>query len=150
MSAASTPAPRSLSSSGSNRSSGPRPSLFWPMIIFLIGAGSLAAYQVMSLEDQLDQVTRATDQMDAKVKHAQYEEAKFFALAREILRLAPKDPNAEKVVVEFRLRQLQAAKPALMDLNAPDAAPVAPKAAPAPLSGIPGAPPALPQTPPLK
>jgi hypothetical protein len=120
------------------------------MIIFLIGAGSLAAYQVMSLEDQLDQVTRATDQMDAKVKHAQYEEAKFFALAREILRLAPKDPNAEKVVVEFRLRQLQAAKPALMDLNAPDAAPVAPKAAPAPLSGIPGAPPALPQTPPLK
>jgi hypothetical protein len=93
------------------------------MLIFLIGSGSLAIYQVMALEDQLDQVIRATDQMDSKVKHAEYEQAKFFALAKDVLRLAPSDPNAEKVATAFKLRQLQAARPALMDLNAPDVMP---------------------------
>ena len=73
------------------------------------------------MEDQLDEVTRAVDKMDASVKHAQYEKAKFYALAKDVLRLAPKDTNAEQIVVDFKLRQLQAAQPALMDLTTPSA-----------------------------
>ena len=112
MSAASTPVPRSKSTSES-RTSGPRGhTLFWPMLIFLVGAGSLALYQVMAMEDQLDEITQSIDKMDGKVKRAQYEKAKFYAIARDVLSLAPKDPNAEQVAVDFKLRQLQAAQPA--------------------------------------
>ena len=116
MSAASTPVPRSKYSSDS-RPSGSRHTLFWPMLIFLIGAGSLALYQVMAMEDQLDEVTQAIDKMDGKVKRAQYERAKFYAIVRDVLNLAPKDPNAQQVVTDFKLRQLQAAQPALMALS---------------------------------
>jgi TolA-binding protein len=115
MSAASTPVPRSTPPSAS------RHTLFWPMLILLVGSGTLAIYQVMTLEDQLDEVTRAVDQMDAKVKRAQYEKNKFFTMAKDVLRLAPKDPNAEQIVVDFKLRQLQAAQPVLMDLSTPSA-----------------------------
>ena len=92
------------------------------MLVFLFGSGALALYQVMALEDKLDEVTRAVDQMDEKVKLAQHEKAMFYTLARDVLRLAPKDPNAEQVVVEFKLRQLQAAQPALMALSTPPTA----------------------------
>jgi hypothetical protein len=112
MSAASTPAPRS-SSSGS--SSAPRHTLFWPLFVFLIGFGIFTIYQVMFLEDQLASVTTAIDQMDSKVKRAQYEKAKFFALSRDVLRLAPKDPAAQQVVDELKLSQLEKAQPTLMD-----------------------------------
>jgi TolA-binding protein len=91
------------------------------MLVLLFGLGTLALYQVMALEDQLDTVTRTIDKMDGKVKRVQYEKAKFYALARDVLRLAPKDPNAEQVVVDFKIRQLQAAQPALFALNAPSA-----------------------------
>ena len=87
------------------------------MLILLFGSGTLALYQVMTLEDRLDEVTRAIDQMDGKVKWAQREKAKFYALARDMLRLAPKDPNAEQIVVYFKLKELQAAQPELMDLT---------------------------------
>ncbi len=93
------------------------------MLIFLVGAGSLALYQVMAMEDQLDEITQSIDKMDGKVKRAQYEKAKFYAIARDVLSLAPKDPNAEQVAVDFKLRQLQAAQPALMSLNAATPAP---------------------------
>ena len=101
------------------------------MLILLIGSGTLALYQVMALEDQLDEVTGAIDHMDGKVKWAQYEKDKFFAMAKDVLRLAPKDPNAEQVVVDFKIRQLQAAQPVLMDLSMPSAPPTpTPNAAP--------------------
>jgi TolA-binding protein len=124
MSAASTPVPRSSSPSAS------RHTLFWPMLVFLVGSGTLAVYQVMVLEDQLDEVTQAIDHMDGKIKRAQYEKAKFFSMAKEVLRLAPKDPNAEQIVVDFKIRQLQAAQPVLMDLTTPSA-PARTNAAPA-------------------
>jgi len=88
------------------------------MLILLLGYGTLAIYQVMAMEDQLDEVTRAIDQMDGKVKRAQYEKGKFYAMARDVLRLAAKDPNADQVAVHFKLRQLQAVQPALMSLSA--------------------------------
>jgi len=89
------------------------------MLILLLGSGTSVVYQVMTLEDRLDEVTRTVDQVDGKVKWAQYEKAKLFAMAKDVLLLAPKDPNAEQIVVEFKLRQLQAAQPGLMDLTSP-------------------------------
>ncbi len=89
------------------------------MLVLLFGIGTLAFYQIMVLEDRLDQVTQAVDQMDGKVKRAQYEKAKFYAIAKDVLRLAPKDPNAQQVATDFKLQQLQTMQPALMDLNAP-------------------------------
>jgi TolA-binding protein len=91
------------------------------MLVLLFGLGTLTLYQVMVLEDQLDEVTRAVDKMDGKVKLAQHEKAMFYALARDVLRMAPKDPNAEQIVIAFKLRQLQAAQPALMALANPSA-----------------------------
>jgi hypothetical protein len=120
--------PRSTPSSVS------RHTLFWPVLIFLIGSGTFTIYQVITMEDQLDEVTRAVDQMDAKVKRAQYEKAKFFSIAKDILRLAPKDANAEKIVVDYKLRQLQAAQPVLMALSTPTNA-VTTNAPPAQLAG---------------
>lgn len=84
------------------------------MLILLLGSGTFATYQVMSMEDQLDEVTQATDKMEGKVKQAEHEKAKFYAIAREILRLAPKDTNAEQLTVYFKLRELKAAQPELM------------------------------------
>jgi len=103
MSAASTPAPPR--SSGSSSAS--RHTLFLPMLIFLMGFGTFSVYQVMNLEDQLDSVTRAVDQMDAKVKRGQYERAKFYSLVRDVLAVAPKDANAEEIVARFNLRELE-------------------------------------------
>jgi hypothetical protein len=122
MSAASTPAPRAKSPTDT-RTTPSRHTLFLPMLIFLLGAGSLALYQVMTLEDRWDEVTQTIDKLDPQVKRGQYEKAKFYAIAREVLRLAPKDPNADQVAVYFKLRQLQEAQPELMSLNtATDAA----------------------------
>ena len=103
------------------------------MLVLLLGSGTFAIYQVMTLEDQLDEVTRAVDQMDGKVKRAQYEKAKFFAMTKDVLLLAPKDPNAEQIVVDFKLRELQAAQPSLLDLTTPSIPPTmnAPAAQPA-------------------
>jgi len=92
------------------------------MFVLLLGSGIFTIYHIMALEDQLDEATRAIDKMDGKVKWAQYEQNKFFSLAKDVLRLAPKNPNAEKVAVDFKLRELQAAKPLLMNLNEPTAA----------------------------
>jgi len=100
-------------------SSSSRHSLFWPLLIFLLGSGTFTVYQVMTMEDQLDEVTRAVDGMDMKVKRAEYEKAKFFGMARDILRLAAKDPNAEQIANDFKLHQLQAAQPVLMALSTP-------------------------------
>jgi len=87
------------------------------MLIFLFGAGALSYYQVVMLEDRWEQVTQTIDKMDTQVKRGQYEKAKFFAIARDILLLAPKDPNANDVAVFYKLKQLQEARPELMALN---------------------------------
>jgi hypothetical protein len=115
------------------------------MLIFLFGSGTLALYQVMAMEDQLDAVTQAVDQMDGKVKRAQYEKAKFYALAKDVLRLAPKDPNAAQVAAYYKFKELQAAQPALMDLSAPpDAAMATTSAAQAQLTAATNSAPVLP------
>jgi hypothetical protein len=116
MSAASTPAPRSKSSSDSRPSSSGH-ALFLPILIYLIGAGALSIYQVMAMEDKLDEITQSIDKMDNKVKRAEYEEAKFYAIARDVMNLAPKDPNAAQVATDFKLKQLAQAQPALMSMS---------------------------------
>ncbi len=132
MSAASTPVPRSLTSPGR---SGPRHTLFLPVLIFLIGAGALALYQVMAMEDELDQMTQALDKMDGRIKHAQHEKAVFYKIASDVLRLAPTDPNAAKVAVYFKLRQLAIAQPELMN-QAPPVDPIAGPTSTSPSMGL--------------
>ena len=120
MSSASTPAPRVKDPSA------PRShTLFWPIFVLLVGVGWLAVYQLMTLEEQLDNVTRAVDKMDSKVKLAQHEKNLFYALARDVMVMAPQDPNAEKIVVEFKLRELKAAQPTLFEqpVTAPSSEP---------------------------
>jgi TolA-binding protein len=87
------------------------------MLIFLVGAGSLAFYQILTMEDRLEDMTQTVDQMDVKVKRAQYEKGKFFAIARDVLRLVPKDPKAERVAADFKLQQLQTEAPELLALS---------------------------------
>ena len=127
MSSASIPAPRSSTTSSS------RSNYFWPILVFLLGAVTLEFYQVESLEDQFDEESKTLDGLDAKVKHAEYEKAKFFALARDLVRLAPDHPTAQQIVDETGIRHLQEKFPALMSLNNPtgftNAAPDAPSAA---------------------
>jgi hypothetical protein len=89
------------------------------MLILLLGMGAHEVYQVMSMEEQLDVTTQNVDRMDPKVKLAQYERSKFYMMASDVLRLAPRDPNADQVATLFGLRQLQADKPELMNANAP-------------------------------
>jgi len=126
MSAASTPPPRfSRYYSNDTRPTTPRHSLFWPVLIFLFGAGSLSFYQVVIMEDHWDQLTQTIDNMDTQVKRGQYEKAKFFAIARDALLLAPKDANANEVAVYFKLKELQQAQPELMALTTATDLPVA-------------------------
>jgi hypothetical protein len=113
MSSASIPPPRSGSASST------RHNFFWPILIYLLGAGALAFYQVESLEDQLEEVTKAVDRLDPQVKHAQYEKAKFFAMARDLVRMAPKHPAAEQIVEETGIHNLQQKFPEWMSLDLP-------------------------------
>src|SRR5579871_3248344 len=115
MSAASTPAPRSKSSSESRNA--PRHTLFLPMFILLLGMGARECYQMISMENQLDDVTQKVDQIDSKVKLTEYERSKFYSMAADVLRLAPKDPNADQIAVLFGLRKLQQDKPELMNAS---------------------------------
>jgi hypothetical protein len=114
MSSASIPAPNRGSSTSSSRTN-----YFLPLFIFFLGAGTLAFYQVESLDDQLAEVTSAADRMDPQVKLAQYQKAKFYAMARDLLRMAPTHPGAAKLVDELNLRKLAAAQPVLMSLDQP-------------------------------
>jgi hypothetical protein len=83
-----------------------RYTVFWPVLVFFVAFGIFTLYQLLNLEDQIDSVTRAIDKMDTKVKRAQYERSKFYALASDILRLAPKDPAAQQISVQLNLQQL--------------------------------------------
>jgi len=93
--------------------------LFLPVLILILGSGALSTYQVLSMEEQLDQMTQTIDKYDGKVKVAQYEKDKFYQMARAVLRLAPKDPNANQVATLFNLRELQRDQPDLMNANDP-------------------------------
>jgi hypothetical protein len=118
MSAASEPAPRAKSPTDT-RPTVSRYTLFVPMLILLLGSGALSSYQVLSMEEQLDQMTETIDKYDGKVKVAQYEKDKFYHMARAVLRLAPKDANANQVATLFNLRELQRDQPDLMNANDP-------------------------------
>jgi hypothetical protein len=130
MSAASTPAP-----SRGTPASTSRHNYFWPIFVYLCGALMLAVYQVESLNSQLAEITSAADRLDPQVKFAEYQRAKFYAMARDLLRMAPKHPAADKIVTEYGIRNLAAAQPVMMSMSLPsgftNAAPVAP-AAPGP------------------
>ncbi len=89
------------------------------MLILLIGLGTLALYQMLAINDELEEVTRSVDQMDGKVKRAQYEKTKFFAIARDLIRLSPTDANAAKITEKYKLKQLEEAQPELFSANAP-------------------------------
>jgi len=93
------------------------------MLILLVGAGSLALYQVQSLEDRLGEITSAVDKIDPKVRQTQHDKALFYALGRDVLNMAPKDPNAEQIVTDFHLRELKAIQPTLFDAPSPKATP---------------------------
>jgi hypothetical protein len=128
MSAASTAAPRDQSSARI------RFTAFFPMLIVLLALGTLEVYHVMALEDVLDKATQAGDLMDGQFNWAKYEKAKFEGIAGDLLRLAPKDPNAEQIVAHFKLRQLLGKEPALMSQkpqpeSVTNAAPAQPAAA---------------------
>ena len=97
----------------------PRYSFFWPILIYLIGAGSLSFYHVMSLETQYEEVASAVDKLDPQVKHAEYERDKFFAFARDLVRMAPRNANAAAIVKEAGLLSLQEKYPVLMSLDQP-------------------------------
>jgi hypothetical protein len=84
------------------------------MLVLILGFGTFEVYQVMTMEDQLDDITQTVDQMDGKVKHAQNEKAKFYSLAKAVLLLAPKNPNAEQIATYYKFKELQAAQPELM------------------------------------
>ena len=114
MSSASIPAPSRGSSVSTSRTN-----YFLPLFIFFLGAGTLAFYQVESLNEQLAEVTSAADRLDPQVKLAQYQKAKFYSMARDLLRMAPTHPAAEKLVTQFNLRKLASAQPVLMSLDQP-------------------------------
>jgi hypothetical protein len=118
MSAASTPVPRTKSPT-ETRSSTTRHTFFWPIFIYLLGAGSLALYQVLAMEDQYETLTQSVDKMDSQVKRGLYEKSKFFRIAGDVLRLAPRDSNAEQIATHYKLRLLQEKQPELMNANAP-------------------------------
>jgi hypothetical protein len=99
--------------------SGARINYFWPIMVYFVGAGLLAFYQVQSLEDQLSEATAAADRIEPKVKMADYERKKFYALARDLLRLAPTHPAAAKIVDSIGIRKLAAAQPVAMSLDLP-------------------------------
>ncbi len=116
------------------------------MLILLVGVGSLALYQVQALEDSIAEVTSAVDKIDPKVKQTQHDKALFYALGRDVLNMAPKDPNAEKIVVDFHLRELKALQPALFDAPSPKSVPdiqanTVTNVAPAPPPELPAIPP---------
>ena len=69
------------------------------------------------MEDRWDAISQNIDSMDTQVKRGQYEKAKFFAIARDILLLAPTDPDANDVAVYFKLKELQRAQPELLALG---------------------------------
>lgn len=71
----------------------------------------------MSMEDRWDEVTQTIDKMDLQVKRGEHEKTKFFSIARDVLSLAPKDPNANQVATYYKLKELQEAQPELMALG---------------------------------
>jgi len=80
-------------------------SFFWPILILILGISISAGYQIMVMQDQLNSLTQAVDQMDAKVKRAQYEKTKLYSLANDVLQLAATDPNARQIAVDFKIQQ---------------------------------------------
>jgi hypothetical protein len=121
MSSASIPAPRTPPPGTTSRRT-----FFLPILVLLVGMGLHALYQVSAQEDQLDEITRAIDKIDANVKAAQHDKALFYALARDVMNLAPKDPNAEQIVVDFKIQKLKALQPTLFELAPPPPAPDTP------------------------
>ena len=145
MSAANDPVPRvpNKKSSKDSRPSSTRHTLFLPFFILLLGLGTLKVYQVMAMEDQLDDLTQHIDKLDPQVKAAQYERAKFFKMANEVLRLSSTDDKAKEVATYFKLKDLQIAQPELMNMdNASDIAAATTNAAPSDENAVTNAAPA--------
>src|SRR5471030_84596 len=109
-----------VSNPGSRRSSSYPPTppphgLFWPMFILIAAMGAFLIYQLISLKYQLNSVTQAIEKLDGKVRRTQYEKAKAYSLANEVMHLAPKDSNVKKIAEEFKLQEWIAAQSAPPD-----------------------------------
>jgi hypothetical protein len=110
MSAASTPTPYPKSFESRSAS---KYTAFWPLLVFFFGIGALSGYQVNAMQDRLDELGQTIQKMDVNVKKAQYVKAKFFSIAKDLLALAPQNTSANEIVTRFKLREMQAAQPAL-------------------------------------
>jgi hypothetical protein len=80
-------------------------SFFWPILILIIGALVSTTYQIVEMEDQLASITQAVGQMDPKVKQAEYEKAKLYKLASDVLQLSATDPIAKQIVTDYKIEQ---------------------------------------------
>ena len=82
-------------------------SVFWPVMILILGLGAHAVYQVLAMQDRLASITHAVHEMDPKVRQARYEQARLQGLAGDVLKLAPTDANAARLVEEFQIHPTQ-------------------------------------------
>lgn len=90
-------------------SASPPHGLFWPNLILILALNTFMIYQIGSLKYQLTKVTQAIEQVEGPFERAQHAKAEFLSLAKDVLRLAPKDPNAQQIVTAFKLQQFKAA-----------------------------------------
>jgi hypothetical protein len=78
---------------------------FWPILILIIGSVVSTGYQIIVLQDQLNSVTQTVGQMTEKVKQAQYEKAKLYKLAADVLQVSATDPSAKQIVTEYKIQE---------------------------------------------
>jgi hypothetical protein len=83
--------------------------VFWPVLILIIGMFVSTGYQIMAMQEQLASLNQALVQMEPKVKQAQYEKAKLYKLASDILQLAATDPGAKQIAADYKIEQRAAA-----------------------------------------
>jgi len=88
---------------------------FWPVLILILGSISYSGYEVIALLEQRIAVSQAIEQMDPKIRYAEYEHAKLEALARDILSLASTNKNAAQIVTEYKITRV---KPMPSDVTA--------------------------------
>jgi len=82
-------------------------SFFWPILVLIIGMLISAGYQVVAMQQQVDALKQEAEQaqVDTKFKQAQYQKAKLYKLASDVLQLAPTDPNAKQIVTDYKIEQ---------------------------------------------
>jgi hypothetical protein len=77
------------------------------VLILILGSISYSGYEVIALLEQRIAVSQAIEQMDSKVRYAEYEHAKLEAVAQDILNLASTDKNAAQIVTEYKIARIE-------------------------------------------